>query len=105
MVVFLPDFYKLNDLLWQEGLLIVFLQKKSADKWVRTALPFTYNLLSERIVWGLVVRFYLDYVWQPGARASIFEFSSIAWILLSTLFTLVLFFISVVSLYWVACIL
>lgn len=101
-VLFLPDFYKLNDLLWQEGLIIDFLQKKSADKWVRTVMPFTYNLFSERIVWGIVVRFYIDYVLGPGSKATIFEFSNVAWTLLSTLFVLLVFFLIVTSLYWLA---
>ena len=31
-LTFLPLYYRINDLMWQDGLLIDFLQKKVADK-------------------------------------------------------------------------
>lgn len=102
MFTFLPDFYHLNDLLWQEGLMLDFLQKKTVDKWVRTFVVFTGYLFSERVVLDIVVRFYIDYVLWVGRAATIFEFSNIAWTLLITLTALLLVFLLVVMCYTTA---
>lgn len=97
--LFLPGFYHASDLLWQEGLLVDFLQKKSVDKAVRTCMIFTGYLFSERVVLDIVVRFYIDYVLWSGRAAVILEFSNITWTLFITLIGFVFMFLLVVFCY------
>lgn len=79
----------MNDCIWQEGLLIDWLQKRIFDKWVRRFLVHSAYLVSERVLFDLVVRFYIDYVVWPTHRYSIFDFRSIANTLLHILVFLV----------------
>lgn len=96
----LPRFYKINDLVWQDGLLLDFLQKKVVDKWVRRFLVLSSYLFSERILFKFVVRFYVDYITWPTTTASIFEFTNISWMLHSTLLALIIF-ISIFNLHYI----
>lgn len=82
---FLPNYYRLNDLMWQDGLLIDFLQKKVADKWIRRFLVYSSYLFSERVLFKFVVRFYIDFVVWPMTFKGIFEVSNIALLLSFTL--------------------
>jgi hypothetical protein len=77
----LPDYYRMSGHIWQEGLLIDWLQKKVFDKWVRRFLVHSSYLVSERVIFDLFVRFYIDYVIWPTHRVSIFDFRSIASVL------------------------
>jgi len=60
--LFLRNYYILNDLVWQDGFLIDFLQKKVVDKWMRKFLIFSAYLFNERLVFDYVVRFYIDLI-------------------------------------------
>jgi len=60
-VYFFSNYYILNELIWQEGFLIDFLQKKVADNWVKKFLIFSSYLFNERLVFDKIIRFYLDY--------------------------------------------
>jgi hypothetical protein len=91
-VVFLKRYYRLNDLIWQDGMLIDFLQKKVADRWVRTFVIYSGYLFNERFVFDFVVRFYIDYVIWPTYRTSIYEFNNVSSTLSFTLFLMILFF-------------
>ena len=82
---FLRGYYRLNDLLWQDGFLFDFLQKKIVDKWVRTFVIYSGYLFNERFVFDLVVRFYIDFVVWPGYSISLYEFNSVASTLVMTL--------------------
>ena len=73
----LPTYYRTNDLMWQDGLLIDFLQKKVADKWIRRFLVVSSYLYSERVVFQFVVRFYIDFIIWPTTFGSVFEFRSL----------------------------
>ena len=86
---YLPSYYRLNDLMWQDGLLIDFLQKKVLDKFIRRFLVCSSYLYSERVVFRFVVRFYVDYVVWPSTNFAIFETSSVSLMLKSTLLSLV----------------
>lgn len=90
LISFVPKYYKLNDLMWQDGLLIDFLQKKVADKWIRRFLVCSSYLFSERVLFKFVVRFYIDYVVWPTTTFSVFEFSNVASMLSTILVTLLL---------------
>ena len=96
---FLNRFYRINDLLWQDGFLFDFLQKKVVDRWVRTFVIYSGYLFSERLWFDYVVRFYIDLVIWPGHRYSIYEFTSIATTLVS-LVSLLIFLFYIVFLYY-----
>jgi hypothetical protein len=76
--------------MWQDGLLIDFLQKKVADKWIRRFLVCSSYLFSERVLFKFVVRFYIDYVVWPSTMKSIFDFSNVALMLSAVLVSVVL---------------
>jgi hypothetical protein len=88
--IFLNQYYKLNDLIWQDGFLIDFLQKKVVDRWVRTFVIYSGYLFNERFVFDKVVRFYIDFIIWPGYKFSIYESTSIANTLTLTLFLLII---------------
>lgn len=96
----LPQFYKISDLMWQDGLLLDFLQKKVVDKWVRRFLVCSSYLFSERVLFKFVVKFYVDYIIWPCTTAAVFEFTNVSWMLHSTLLSLVML-ISVFNLHYI----
>ena len=83
---FLPRYYQVNDLLWQDGFLIDFLQKKLVDKWTRKFLIYSGYLFNERLVFDWVIRFYIDLVIWSTYRVMIYEFTNVASTLVATLF-------------------
>ena len=91
--LFLRNYYILNDLVWQDGFLIDFLQKKVVDKWMRKFLIFSAYLFNERLVFDYVVRFYIDLIVWPSYRISIYEFNNVSSTLLITLFLLIILFL------------
>ena len=93
---FVTTFYKRNELVWNDGLIIDFLQKKSADLFIRKFVIFTGFLFSERFVFEIVVKLYLDNLIWPSHRISIFESSNVSEVLS---FTLSLLFMCVILLY------
>ena len=97
---FIRNYYILNDLIWQDGFLIDFLQKKVLDKWIRNFLICSAYLFNERLVFDYVVRFYIDLVVWPGHKNSIFEFTNVASTLLITLFLLMTIFLVITLLYF-----
>lgn len=84
--IFIRDYYRLNDLVWQDGFLIDFLQKKVIDKWLRKFVIYSGYLYSERMVFDYVIKFYLELVVWVGHYYSLFEFNNVASTLLLTLF-------------------
>jgi len=91
---FVTTYYTRSENLWQDGFLFDFLQKKTADAWVRRFVIYTGFLFSERLVFDSVVRIYLDNLIWPGHSNSIFETSNTSEMLTSVIFVLVtLFFI------------
>lgn len=92
--LFLRNYYILNDLVWQDGFLIDFLQKKVVDKWMRKFLIFSAYLFNERLVFDYVVRFYIDLIVWPSYRINIYEFNNVSSTLLITLFLLIILFLA-----------
>lgn len=86
--LFITTFYTRNENIWQDGFLFDFLQKKTADAWVRRFVIYTGFLFSERLVFDSVVRIYLDNLIWPGHNKSIFETSNVSEMLTSVLFIL-----------------
>ena len=87
---FIKSFFMQNERIWQEGLLIDFLQKKIIDKWTRSFLIVSGYLINERLFFDWVVRFYMELVLWSGYRNRIFEFLNIG----STLFVTVILLLS-----------
>jgi hypothetical protein len=67
--------------IWQEGLLIDFLQKMTYDLWARKFLIYSSYLFNERVLYDLIVRFFLDFIIWPFHYISWFEIGNIMWIL------------------------
>ena len=98
--LFLRNYYILNDLVWQDGFLIDFLQKKVVDKWMRKFLIYSAYLFNERVVFDYVVRFYIDLVIWPSYRLSIYEFSNVSSTILVTTLLLLIVFLLIVIIYF-----
>jgi hypothetical protein len=96
---FLKSYYRLNNLLWQDGFLLDFLQKKVTDKWIRTFVIYSGHFFSERFLFDLVVRFYIDFVVWPAYDAALYEFNSISSTLVVTVFLFLNFTIAVSTYY------
>lgn len=93
---FITVYYVRNENMWGDGFLFDFLQKKTADAWVRRFVIYTGFLFSERLVFDSVVRLYLDNLIWPGHSNSIFEVANVSEMLSYTIFVLLsLFFIVV----------
>lgn len=89
---FLINYYFLNELIWQEGLLIDFLQKKFADNWTKNFLIYSAYLFNERLVYDKIIRFYLNLIVWPMHKFFIFEFNNVANTLFITIFFFLVFF-------------
>ena len=83
---FLPAYYNRNENIWQDGFLFDFLQKKTADAWVRRFVIYTGFLFSERVVFEAIVRLYLDNLIWPLHNKSIFETNNVSEMLTTVLF-------------------
>ena len=89
----LVTYYRVNDLVWQDGLLIDFVQKKITDKWMRKFLIVSSYLFSERVLFTFVVKFYNDLVIWPSTHVNLFELSNVSlmfFLTISALITLLL---------------
>lgn len=75
---FLPSFYRMNEKIWLEGLLVDWLQKSIFDKWVKRFLVHSSYLFSERVMFDFVVKFYIDYVIWVSYYNSIWNFNSVS---------------------------
>lgn len=98
-LLFMTTFYTRNENIWQDGFLFDFLQKKTADAWVRRFVIYTGFLFSERLVFDSVVRIYLDNLIWPGHNKSIFETSNVSEMLTSIIFMLVTLWFSLFTIY------
>jgi hypothetical protein len=83
---FLPTYYHRNELIWVDGFLFDFLQKKSVDIWLRKFIINTGYLFSERLVFDWVVRIYLDNLVWPLHYMGLLESSNVTEMLSIILF-------------------
>jgi len=86
---FITNYFILNDLILQEGLLIDFLQKKIIDNWIKKFLIYSSYLFNERLLFNKIIRFYLDLIIWPAHKLFIFEFNNVS----NTFFITIFFFI------------
>jgi len=91
---FLLDYYNLVDLLFQEGLLFDFLQKKITDNWVKKFLIYSSYLFSERSTFDKIIKFYLNLIIWPAHKLFIFEFNNVSGILFFNIFLFIFLFFS-----------
>lgn len=94
---FITTYYTRNENLWGDGFLFDFLQKKTADAWVRRFVIYTGFLFSERVVFDSVVRVYLDNLIWPGHSYSTFEVSNVSEMLSIVIFLILTLFFVVIS--------
>lgn len=94
---FLLTYYHRNELLWVDGFLLDFLQKKSIDIFLRKFIIYTGFLFSERLVFDYVVRIYLDNIIWPMHYIGVFESNNVIEMLSSIIFLYFLIF-SLISL-------
>lgn len=78
MATFVPRYHQLNDLLWQEGYLIDFAQKKSADKTIRKFLILSAYLFNERSLFDKLIRIYSDIIVLITSKKAIYGFNNVA---------------------------
>lgn len=96
---FIEKYYIRNEYIWQDGFLFDFLQKKTADLWVRQFVIYTGFIFSERFMFENVVRLYLDYLIWPGHNLSIFETNNVSDMLNTIIYTYISLFLLYVSIY------
>jgi hypothetical protein len=90
---FVVIFYKRNELIWNDGFLIDFLQKKTIDLYVRKFIVFTGFLFSERLVFDTIIKLYLENLIWPAHKYSIFEVNNVAEMFSIILSTILVIFI------------
>jgi hypothetical protein len=88
---FLSDYYITNELIWQEGFLIDFLQKKVADNWIKKFLIFSAYLFNEKLIFDKIIRFYLDLIIWPMHKFFVFEIHNVSNMLFMTIFFFIFF--------------
>ena len=91
---FIHTYYLRNEHLWLDGFLFDFLQKKTADIWIRKFVIYTGFLFSERLVFDAVVKLYIDYLIWYMHKFTIFEVNNVFEMLTAVVyFAITLFFI------------
>lgn len=96
---FLPVYYKRNENLWVDGFLFDFLQKKSTDLWIRKFVIYTGFIFSERLVFDVIIRIYLDNLLWPLHYVGLFETNNILEMLVINVFFYFFLFALLVFLY------
>ena len=89
---FISKYTHRNELIWSDGFLLDFLQKKSIDLWTRKFLIYTGFLFSERLVFEYVVRLYTDYLILPTTKYFHLELPNVSSVLSVTLLIYIFFF-------------
>lgn len=91
----LSPYYLRSELIWQDGFLFDFLQKKTADAWVRRFVIYTGFLFSERLVFEAVVYLYINNLINVAHKLNTFEVSNVSEMLNTLIFIMCsLFFTS-----------
>lgn len=86
-------YYLRSELVWQDGFLFDFLQKKTADAWVRRFVIYTGFLFSERLVFEAVVYLYINNIITVAHNLFIFESSSVSEMLNTLIFAILTMFL------------
>jgi len=90
-------YYLRNENLWLDGFLFDFLQKKTADIWIRKFVVYTGFMFSERLVFDTIVKLYIDYFVWYSHKFTIFEVNNVFEMLNNLLYLIItIFFIIMV---------
>jgi hypothetical protein len=92
---FIHQYFLLNELIWQEGLLIDFLQKKTLDNWLKKFVIYSGYLFNEKLVFDNLIKFYLNLIIYPLTKFSIFELNNVSNLIFAhvIIFIFIFFFI------------
>ena len=94
---FLLNFLNINDIIWQEGLLIDFLQKKIIDNWIKKFIIFSTNLMNDRLIYDKLIKFFLFLIINPFHKYNFLDVNNITnfffFILLFFFFTFIFIFV------------
>jgi hypothetical protein len=96
---FIQKYYMRSENMWNDGFLFDFLQKKTLDTWVRRFVITTSFLFSERLVFEVIVKVYVNFLIWPAHQLSIFETTSVSEMLSITLFIYLSLYLLTLSLY------
>jgi hypothetical protein len=91
---FLNKYATRNELIWSDGFLLDFLQKKSLDLWIRKFLVYTGFLFSERLVFEYLIRLYSDYFVLPMTNLFYAELPNVSSVLSIMLYMYVSYFMA-----------
>jgi len=89
---FLIRYFLLNELIWQEGFLVDFLQKKLIDNWIKKFLICASYLFNERFIFDNLIRFFLNLIIWPLHKISIFNFNNVSNLFFITIFFFIFFY-------------
>lgn len=95
---FVPTYYLRSELIWQDGFLFDFLQKKTTDIWVRKFVIYTGFLFSERLVFEAVIRLYIDNLIWFSHNKFTFESTNVSDMLNTLIFIIITVFFLVFNL-------
>lgn len=84
-------FYKRSELLWLDTYFFDYLQKKTADLWIRRFVIFTGFILSEHYIFNKIIKFYTINTHSILNNLVIFENYNV----IENLLTILYFFISI----------
>ena len=90
---FLSHYYVLNALIWQEGLLIDFLQKKITDNFIKKFLINASYLFNERLLFDNIIKFFLNLIIWPFQKFFIFDFNNISNLFFITIILFIFIFL------------
>lgn len=85
---FLNSYLHKSDLIWNDGFLLDFLQKKSLDLWIRKFVIYTGYIFSERVVFNNIVFIYDIIVVKTLSHLTALYNNSVLNILLTLVYTL-----------------
>jgi hypothetical protein len=91
---FLNKYLYLNDVLWQEGFLIDFVQKKTTDKFIRKFLIHSMYLFNERLLFDKIIRVFSVTIQDVTVHVTQFDTNSVA----NVLFILLMLIAGLISL-------
>lgn len=101
---FLKNWSKMSDLIWQEGFLIDFTQKKVIDKWVRKFLAHSSYLFSERVLFDLIVKVYINFITNSLVTNTWYETKQLSSFISLVVITIFIIFILNDLIYFYNCI-
>lgn len=89
----ITNIFLLNELIWQEGLLFDFLQKKILDNWIKKFVIYSANLFNERVLFDTLIFFFLNLIIWPMHNFFIVDLNNTGGILFINIFLFLILFL------------